>query len=79
MSLAAKCTCGKQPYYCTGKGDCPTVCLGGFFLMSNTEISEFLFKHHTHPDMLDNEPGSLEVVYRHEDIIKLLEKLGIQL
>lgn len=82
MSLAARCTCGKSPYYCNDSiKECRNrvVNLGGFSLMSNTEISQFLFEHHTHPDMLDTEPGSLEVVYKHEDIIKLLQKLGIQL
>lgn len=79
MNIAAKCTCGKEIGYCSGKCAPIEVNLGGYSLMSNDEIRDFLFQHHTHPDMLDNEPGSLEVVYRHEDIIKLLQKLGIQL
>lgn len=24
MSIAAKCTCGQNPYYCNGRGNCPT-------------------------------------------------------
>lgn len=45
-------------------------------LPSPSDLGGLLFSIHTHPDLLDCEEGSLEIVYREEDIINLLETLG---
>lgn len=83
MSIAAKCTCGTEIYYCSGKGNCPN----NLFLQKiNIDIAAFLLEKHTHAELLlkDRYSGRgekyiynpQEVLYREEDIVELIRKLG---